>query len=285
MQRMARHAALSRAGWLLLALTALSVSVPIQAAEWSSPPGINVASQEAALRDRIARSARALIGENLADVIVHIGYVRTTQGGQTTVPNRLKLPGFNNYIDSSGTKPEIVSEFSRVRQAFVIVSDSARVQVESLARELAAQAGMDPAQGDTLRVIPVAMATAAGQAAAPGRMEMPGGLKMPDEPTALARPETKPLTPKELQEPKSTSYLMQARRSYFAGDYQGSLEQILQAVTVDPGNAQAYAMLGSLYFAMNWKSLAVKYWQRSLELDPSNREIEDLISQIRLGQP
>ena len=172
-----------------------------------------------------------------------------------------------------------------MRQAFVIVSDAAKIQPESLLRELAAQAGMDPAQGDTLRVIPVAMASAAAREAAPGQTDLPGGFKLPEEPNALARSETKPLTPKELQEPQSTSYLMQARRSYFSGDYQGALDQILQAITVDPGNAQAYSMLGSLYFAMNWKNLAVKYWQRSLELDPSNREIEDLISQIRLGQP
>jgi hypothetical protein len=286
MNREFRPGALVVLGWMLLTLTAFGGASQVRAAEWSSPPGINVASQEAALRDRITRSARAVIGDNLADVIVHIGYVRVTQAGKANIPDRLKLPGFNNYIDASGAKPEIVSEFSRVREAFVIVSDAAKVQAESLARELAAQAGMDPAQGDTLRVVPVAMATgAAAQGAAPAKMEMPGGPRAPEEPNALARPETKPLTPKELQEPKSTSYLMQARRSYFAGDYQGSLEQILQAVTVDPGNAQAYAMLGSLYFAMNWKSLAVKYWQRSLELDPSNREIEDLISQIRLGQP
>jgi hypothetical protein len=29
----------------------------------------------------------------------------------------------------------------------------------------------------------------------------------------------------------------------------------------------------------------VKYWQRSLELDPSNREIEDLVTQIRIQSP
>jgi hypothetical protein len=270
---------------LATALLILAGSQGTGAAEWSAPPGINVASQEAVLRDRVFRSARALLGENLADVIVHIGYVRSAHAGAAAVPDRIKLPGFNNFIVPSGERPEIVSEFSRVRQVFVIVSDSAKVQAEALERELMTQAGFDSAQGDTLRVIPVAMAAAAGEAPAKPAPQLPGGIQMPEEPTALARPETRPLTPKELQEPQSTAYLLQARRSYFAGDYQGALEQILQAVTVDPGNAQAYAMLGSLYYAMNWKSLAVKYWQRSLELDPSNREIEDLISQIRLGQP
>ena len=285
MLRWPQRAPIPALGTLLLAFVMLAAAMPTAAAEWSSPPGINVASQEGALRDRILRSGRALLGDHLVDVIVHIGYLRSAPPAGPNIPNKLKLPGFNNYIDASGTKPEIVSEFSRVRQAFVIVSDAAKIQPESLLRELAAQAGMDPAQGDTLRVIPVAMASAAAREAAPGQTDLPGGFKLPEEPNALARSETKPLTPKELQEPQSTSYLMQARRSYFSGDYQGALDQILQAITVDPGNAQAYSMLGSLYFAMNWKNLAVKYWQRSLELDPSNREIEDLISQIRLGQP
>jgi len=285
MNHVPRHALLPSLGILLLTIVTFTAAWPAGGAEWSSPPGINVASQEGALRDRILRSGRAVLGDNLVDVIVHIGYVRSSPAPGSNVPNKLKLPGFNNYIDASGTKPEIVSEFSRVRQAFVIVSDAAKVQPESLSRELAGQAGMDTAQGDTLRVIPVPMTAAAGREAGSGKTDLPGGIRPPEEPNALLRPEARPLTPKELQEPKSTSYLMQARRSYFSGDFQGALDQILQAITVDPGNAQAYSMLGSLYFAMNWKNLAVKYWQRSLELDPSNREIEDLISQIRLGQP
>jgi cytochrome c-type biogenesis protein CcmH/NrfG len=50
---------------------------------------------------------------------------------------------------------------------------------------------------------------------------------------------------------------------------------------VEPRSAQAYAMLGSLYFTINWKNLAVKYWEMSLELDPDNNELEDLVAEIK----
>ena len=258
------------------------------AAEWTVPPGIDVVSQQSALRERITRAARAMLGENLVDVDVNVGYVRTGRADQPSQSDRVKLPGFNNFIvPSAGAGAEIVPEFTRVRQAVVMVSDQARIQPDSLARELAVQTGMDPAQGDTVRVI----AVNAGQRDQPrvSPMEPPvmPGMGRESEEAAMApraRP-AKPITPEELKEPQSTAHLMQARRHYFAGDYQGSLDEILQAVSIDPNNAQAYAMLGSLYYAMNWRSLAVKYWQRSLEIDPSNREIEDLVSQIRIQNP
>jgi hypothetical protein len=278
-------ALLAPAAGLLLALAWQAIPEPTRAAEWTVPPGINVASQESVLKERVTRAARALVGEHLIDVFVHIGYVRMERRGAAGMPDRIKLPGFNNYIVSSGgEQPEIVSEFTRVRQAFAMVSDQAKIEPDALARELAGQTGMNPAQGDTLSVVLVhvpaqaAEGKEAGEARAAAKPEQPGPPGMPS--MAAQAPSERPVTPEELKEPQSTAHLMQARRRYFTGDYQGALEEILQAITVEPNNAQAYAMLGSLYYAMNWKSLAVKYWQRSLELDPTNREIEDLITQI-----
>ena len=268
------------------ALAVFAFGPAAHAAEWIVPPGINVASQESVLKERAARAARGLVGENLIDVVVHIGYVRLERRDQPQTQDRVKLPGFNNFIVSSGAQqPEIVSEFTRVRQVFVMVSENARIQPESLGNELGGQLGMDPAQGDTLRVIQVNAAGGPGGEGTPSEPKMPAMEPMPGEPKTAAKPPVKPLTPEELKEPKSTAHLMQARRRYFAGDYQGSLDEILQAITIDPDNAQAYGMLGSLYYAMNWKSLAVKYWQRSLELDPTNREIEDLVTKIRVQGP
>jgi hypothetical protein len=260
------------------------------AAEWVTPPGIDLQQQQQALRDRVMRAARGILGEQLVDVEVNIGYLRTgggTVGRSAQQPDRIKLPGFNNFIVPSGEAGgAIVSDYSRVRQAFVMVSEASRVSPDSLARELAAQVGMDPAQGDTLRVVKV------GAKGGDGMRDLPRDLppQMPgleeDDLAIEQRPKrARPMTPEELKEPASTAHLMQARRHYFAGDYQGSLDEIVEAIKTDPNNAQAYAMLGSLYYAMNWRSLAVKYWQRSLEIDPTNREIEDLVTQIRIQSP
>ena len=277
--------ALPWAAWLaaLLLLPGLAAAM-----EWSIPPGINVGAQEEALKARVTRQARSMVGDALIEVIVHVGYARLDGEEMPAAPDRVKLPGFNNYIVSSQRRsPEIVSEFARVRQVFVIVSDQIRVRPESLARDLARQSGLDPAQGDSLRVIPVTVPER--EVAGPPEPPLPGvtqepenGEAQPPAEEAELRKEQAAVKPLALAEPKSTAFLMQARRRYFAGDFQGALEQILQAVTVNPNSAEAYSMLGSLYYAMNWRSLAIKYWERSLEIDPSNREIENLVTQMRV---
>lgn len=272
--------------WVVLAVGISPSGETGLAAEWTVPPGINVASQESALRERVTRAARGMLGEHVVDVVVHIGYFRASRPDQPAQPDRIKLPGFNNYIvPSTGESAAIVSEFSRVRQAFVMISDQAPVQIDSAARDLAAQTGMDPSQGDTLRVIPVSTGPRE-----PDRLPSVPGMELappsPEETQVAPKPKpVRPMTPEELKEPKSTAHLIQARRRYFAGDFQGSLDEILQAITIDPNNAQAFAMLGSLYYAMNWRGLAVKYWQRSLEIDPTNREVEDLVTRVRITTP
>ena len=58
----------------------------------------------------------------------------------------------------------------------------------------------------------------------------------------------------------------------------------MQSISAQPDNPQAYAMLGSLYYAMNWKNLALKYWEKALAQDPANRELEQLVTQLRMAQ-
>ena len=279
-----RGRALPWAAWLaaLLLLPGLAAAM-----EWSIPPGINVGAQEEALKARVTRQAQSMVGEALVEVIVHVGYARLGGEDMPIAPDRVKLPGFNNYIVSSQRRsPEIVSEFARVRQVFVIVSDQIRVRPESLARDLARQAGLDSSQGDSLRVIPVTVPEREVAVQPEREPPLPGMTQEPEDgeaqPLAKTGGEEAAVKPLPLAEPKSTAFLMQARRRYFAGDFQGALEQILQAVTVNPNSAEAYSMLGSLYYAMNWRSLAIKYWERSLEIDPSNREIENLVTQMRV---
>jgi cytochrome c-type biogenesis protein CcmH/NrfG len=84
-----------------------------------------------------------------------------------------------------------------------------------------------------------------------------------------------------LAEAQSTTFLIRARQAYFNGNYDRALDQILQSIAQNPNNPQAYAMLGSLYYAVDWKQLAVKYWEKSLTLDPENREIQELVAKVR----
>jgi tetratricopeptide (TPR) repeat protein len=82
-------------------------------------------------------------------------------------------------------------------------------------------------------------------------------------------------------EPESTAHLLRARTAYFREDYNRALDHILKAIIIEPENSQAYAMLGSLYYTINWKNLALKYWEKSLEIDPENQEVDELVAELK----
>ena len=262
-----------------------------QAAEFITPPGINVEGQEAVLKEQVARMAKDLVGDALVDVEVAVRYVRT-DGGQG---QRIKLPGVNHYITpGTGGAGSVVSGHVRLRQILVVVADSINIPLDAVTRELRQQGRFDPSQGDLVRVIKVSeRAKPAGPEPAAAKPE-PGledDTKQLSDRLKSAR--SKQLGDKESQElgkmmaqaslaeAQSTTFLIRARQAYFNGDYDRALDQILQSIAQNPNNPQAYAMLGSLYYSVDWKQLAVKYWDKSLTLDPDNRELQDLVAKVR----
>jgi hypothetical protein len=262
---------------------ALSWAAPgsARAAEFSNPPGQNVGMQEDLLRERISRIAKDLAGDKLVDVIVHIGYVRQESAKAAPGADRVKLPGLNNYVSGRAGSVEMTPEFIRLRQVLVVVSNDIADRAKALERDIRGQAQLDPTRGDWVQVAPVSVAGAA--------QEKPKEPGKPDE--SKGEPGRQELQrnaqafkPQDdvLKEPQSTLFLINARAAYFKGDYNTALDQILQAIQAKPDNPQAYAMMGSLYYAMNWKSLALKYWEKSLALDVGNRELEGLVTQLRL---
>jgi hypothetical protein len=266
-----------------LAAFLLCLASTAGAAEFSVPPGQNLGVQEDLLRERITRLAKDLVGDNLVSVVANVAYLRTsiTPGANN---DRIKLPGLNNYISTSGDA-QITPEYVRLRQVVVVVSDDLANKTATLERDLLTQAEFDPAKGDRLEVVTVGAAANQGQTAENQRGNAPGTAAggagqgiVKDK-----RPETPPppLDADALREPKSTLYLINARAAYFRGDYNTALDQIMQSLNAKPDNPQAYAMLGSLYFAMNWKDLALKYWEKALAQDPANRELEQLVTQLR----
>ena len=245
---------------------------PAQAAEFATPPGINVARQEERLRAEVMRNAKDLVGPGLVDVIVNVTYAKKETGG---TGEKIKLPGFDRFITiGAENELDIQAEYLRLRQIFVIVDDSLSADKERIERELNASGKFVRAMGDTLRVITLSDSG--------GLTRSTGAASREKEKTA-SRPRRKrrrgPRGP--TNEPESTVHLLRARTAYFKEDYNRALDHILNAIEVEPKSAMAYAMLGSLYYTINWKNLAVKYWEMSLDLDPENRELDDLVANIK----
>ena len=274
---------------VLLAVLPELTGSPASAAEFIEPPGLNVKGQAAILKEQVTRMARDLVGDDLVDVVVHIAYLRTKE--RAGAAPRIKLPGFNHYITpAAGGSKEIVAGHTRIRQIVVMVSDTVDSQPEAIARELQLAGGFDTSKGDLLRVVTVA---GSGKAPLGGAGELKRDTKALS--ARLQKERARPAEEREterlgkmlaqgsLNEAQSTTYLIRARAAFFNGDYNRALDQILQSISGNSNNPQAYAMLGSLYYAVDWKQLALKYWEKSLALDPNNGEIADLISQLRLN--
>lgn len=272
----------------LLAVLAIAVlafcirsGMEVRAAEFATPPGINVPAQEKLLEERVTQLARDIVGDKLVSVEVHIGYLRTGTGPEGK--GRVKLPGLNNYI-SNGVQQgaEIVPAFTRVRQIFVMIDDTFGTDPAQVERELRVAGQFDPAAGDWVKVLAVpAPGTEEGAEAKEDadKGDMPRARRKPPRRAPEAAGPVDPIA-----EAESTKSLIRARQAYFNGNYDRALDEILQSLYSNPDNPQAYAMLGSLYYTMNWDNLAVQYWERSLELDPDNTQVRELLQRVRPRQ-
>jgi tetratricopeptide (TPR) repeat protein len=271
---------------LLASLTIARLVPTAGAAEFAAPPGVNAAAQEERLKERAMNAARDLLGESLVDVVAHVGYVRTAS--QTAGESqRIKLPGFNSFISAEGGTPQIVPQYARVRQVFVIVAEDEAINRDTVKGELLRMLSLKPSDGDWLELVtvnqPAKPAPAAKAENAMPENAMAGAAQPPPTPDTTAKPPPALAEDDPLKEPQSTAYLLRARTAYFAGDYHRALDEILQAIRIKPDNSQAYIMLGSIYYTMNWRSLALKYWDKALALDPGNREIADLVAELRVA--
>ena len=257
------------AALLILLAATLGYSSKVMAVEFISPPGQNVPQEEAILKDQVTNLARSLFGEDLVEVVVNIGYART--GTASAGKSRVKLPGFNSFIDPAGDGTEqVVPEFVRIRQIFVMVSKNVAPNVKALEQTIITQGNFDRKKGDWVQVIPVDK----------GPTGLSGDEKS-GQPQAMPKRRPRRKAAPSVNEPESTLHLLKARTSYFKGDYDHSLREILKAISIEPNSAQAYSMLGSLYYTINWKNLALKYWEIALELEPENKEVEELVNQLQ----
>ena len=291
--------------WFFLVATGSLLAV-----EFAVPPGQDVERQQRILRERILELARDLVGQEVLEVRTQVRYLRTERR-QNATDNQVKLPGFNHFLSAGKGAPRILPQYTRLRQVFVMVAKNVSMEPKALEAELIKLAGLEASRGDLLQVVrtatlseeaaeaELAKAVQSAKNKAEGDMERQseenrleeenrreelaargqGGTRRARYGTGGGRKIL--LDDDPLAEPESTVNLIKARAAFFERDYNRALDQILQSIDKNPNNPQAYAMLGSLYFAMNWQSLALKYWERALRMDPENREIENLIAQLR----
>lgn len=242
------------------------LSAQAVAVEFTRPPGQNLEAEETRLKEKITKVVTDIIGGELVDVVTSVRYAKSEKLAAAG-DQRAKLPGFNKFItQGEGDEEVLVSEFIRLRQVMVLISDQSTSDPETLKNAVESQGDLNSKKGDLVKVVKV---PADGE---------PRGDK-PREPRKKRFRAKKPVDPE--REVASTAYLVRARKAFFEGENSRALDYVLKAINIEPNNAQAYVMLGSIYYTMKWHALALKYWEYSLAFDPGNREIEDLASQLK----
>lgn len=282
----------SRIRMVLLVLSGLVLLVArpgLNAAEgFSAPPGVNIKAQVSLLKERVSTLARNLVGDKLVDVVVDVNYLRSDR--LKNQANKVKLPGFNQQVIlKKNNQREILSDYTRVRQILVMIADTFPVETEAVAQELRLAGKFSDAKGDSLRVLKVPERKSAQERRLENKDEnltsLSQKLKSKTRGKPGEMPGIKPDPQETISEAKSTVFLLRARAAFFKGNYSQALDQILQSISRNSDNPQAYTMLGSLYYAVDWKIMAVKYWKKALALTPENPELRKLIDQVQLGAP
>ncbi len=76
--------------------------------------------------------------------------------------------------------------------------------------------------------------------------------------------------------------LSEALKGFYEGKYNRVVELANDVLTIDPNNSLAYKRIGSAYFAIGKKEMAVESWQMSLRLNPKDLTLKSFIKKARL---
>ncbi|MCP4749579.1 MAG: tetratricopeptide repeat protein [Proteobacteria bacterium] len=216
---------------------------------------------------------------------------------------RLKLPGFGTQITVANKANEIsgyIDKQIRYRTLVLIVRRSLLSTIEeSLTRLLNEKGDLDLGGKDVLSIIVLA-----------GQFDQPDELKAPDFKKAengkknkvddlirkidedrkdkqdrLAKlfPDLKqpiePVNPRV--EAQSSKHLILSRKAFYNNDLNLALNEVIEAININPYSPKCYEMLGSIYYRLKWHNLALTNWEKALALDPENKKLNQYIAKVK----
>jgi len=76
-----------------------------------------------------------------------------------------------------------------------------------------------------------------------------------------------------------SSLIVEANRLYNQGDFRHALGYVDEVNQREPQNVRGWIMKGSLMHVMGHRDLAKQAWQKALELDPANQQIQRILKE------
>ena len=83
------------------------------------------------------------------------------------------------------------------------------------------------------------------------------------------------------KEAESSKHLILSRQAFFKNDLNAALNEVISAININPYSSKSYEMLGSIYYRLKWKNLALNNWTKALALDPDNRKLNMFIDKVK----
>lgn len=79
----------------------------------------------------------------------------------------------------------------------------------------------------------------------------------------------------------ASQHLIKSRTAYFNNDLNQALNEVIEAINVNPYSSKSYEMLGSIYYRLKWNKLALNNWTKALALDPTNQKLTRYIEKVK----
>ena len=239
------------------------------------------------LSEQVKNFLRLSLPERLIDVVVDTRYIVQLVPivKKSSQLKKIKLPGFENYVWTPTFKNHNLSfsyQTKPYRTYFVFLNGPKTLVNYDLLKKRIAK--IDPATDwenrDLLRMINVSYEIPHQKTAFPSQtteaQSEKEALKIePKLPTPLSWEE-------QLErERKFSKHLLNARNDFFKDNLDEALDNLIEAIKFNPKSAQAYEMLGSVYYRLGWKEKALHYWNKSLELYPNNNTLRKYYDNLK----
>ncbi len=90
---------------------------------------------------------------------------------------------------------------------------------------------------------------------------------------------TGPVDPR--REAESSQHLILSKKAYYNNDLNKALNEVIEAININPYASKSYEMLGSIYYRLKWYNLALNNWEKALALDPDNTKLSRYIEKAK----
>jgi hypothetical protein len=277
------------------------------------PSSVEIRREEFLLKQRLKPILQEVIKEQYLGLAVNFRYVLLHDPivSEKTNVARLKLPGFGTQVTITSNPNDIagyIDKYVRYRTVIVITKTKLPEAIEeSIGRLLKQNEDLDIGGYDELNYLalkeetdgtiafePDAKATANQEQQAAAEEAKKDKVDELVKKLDKDRKETKDRLTRlfpELetpiksidprQEAESSKHLILSKKAYYNNDLNAALNEVIEAININPYASKSYEMLGSIYYRLKWYNLALNNWEKALALDPENSKLNKFIEKAK----